>query len=96
MLAGALCLLLFQAGFASFEFCLEKYGNLILADGILWRLNYFTSVRSRLTSAYNNNHSLHQDLVLFRRKHCSGPAKVQQKFFKPFPHREGYGYYKQI
>jgi hypothetical protein len=51
---------LFQAGFASFEFCLEKYGNLILADGILWRLNYFTSVRSRLTSAYNNNnHSLH-------------------------------------
>ena len=55
MLAGALCLLLFQAGFASFEFCLEKYGNLILADGILWRLNYFTSVRSRLTSAYNNN-----------------------------------------
>jgi hypothetical protein len=46
---------LFQAGFASFEFCLEKYGNLILADGILWRLNYFTSVRSRLTSAYNNN-----------------------------------------
>ena len=25
-----------------------------------------------------------QDLVLFRRKHCSGPAKVQHKFFKPF------------
>ena len=48
---------LFQAGFASFEFCLEKYGNLILADGILWRLNYFTSVRSRLTSAYNNNNN---------------------------------------
>jgi len=36
---------------------LEKYGNLILADGILWRLNYFTSVRSRLTSAYNNNNN---------------------------------------
>ena len=49
---------LFQAGFASFEFCLEKYGNLILADGILWRLNYFTSVRSRLTSAYNNNNTI--------------------------------------
>ena len=56
----------FQAGFASFEFCLEKYGNLILADGILWRLNYFTSVRSRLTSAYNNNNNdtIYEDLVL--------------------------------
>ena len=71
MLAGALCLLLFfQAGFASFEFCLEKYGNLILADGILWRLNYFTSVRSRLTSAYNNNkNAFRKDLVLLRGSH---------------------------
>ena len=65
---------LFQAGFASFEFCLEKYGNLILADGILWRLNYFTSVRSRLTSAYNNNNNYNnafrKDLVLLRGGHC--------------------------
>ena len=44
-------------GHALHEFYLEKCGNLILAFGILWRLNYFISVRSRLTSAHNNNNN---------------------------------------
>ena len=44
-----------------FRVCLEKYENLNLAVDILWRVNYFTLVRSRLTSAHihihNNNNN---------------------------------------
>ena len=65
-------LLVLDSAGTPFVFFLEKYGNLILADGILWRLNYFTSVRSRLTSAYNNNNknAFRKDLVLLRGGHC--------------------------
>ena len=57
----------FLGRFRFFWVLLGEVGNLILADGILWRLNYFTSVRSRLTSAYNNNNhnSIEMFLVLF-------------------------------